>query len=199
MWHLRRNAFEDFVFLSRDEIPTADLHTAHAADTVSVLSPCRRVRHIRPRLQRRGCPVPGAAAGLRVPGQAAVCHHGRRSVHGVRDPGLPVGGGRPVRSHRQETHAARRVCPQRQVPTAILGQELRGVAAVLVPSAELRTQNPAAVGGERQAALAGHAERGCPPLQGGTGGADRAAWLCTQVCHDFTWNLHNVEVPSNDV
>lgn len=160
------------VCLSIDAVAAADPHTTHSTTCKeSILGPCRCV-DVCPRLQHHRCPLPGAAAGLCVPSQTPVCYHRSRTLHRVRDTRLPLRGCRAVCSHGQTTHAARRVCPQRKVPSALLGQKLCRVAAVLFPSAELCTQGPAAVGGERQAPLAGYTECRCPPFKGGTERAD---------------------------
>lgn len=161
--------------------------STHSTCKESLLSPCR-ADELCPRLQHHRRPLTGAAAGLCDPSQTPVCHHRSGSVHGVGHPRLPIGGRRAVRPHRQTTHAVRRVCPQRKVPSALLGQKLRRMAAVFLPLAELCTQGPAAVGGEGQAALAGYAECRCSSLKGRSEETHRAPRLCPQVrTHKLTY------------
>ena len=146
----------------------------------SVLRPCR-FGELRPRLQHHWLPVPGPAAGLCVSSRSPVRHHGSRPLHRVGHPWLSLRGRWTVRPHEQTTHGARRVRPQRKVTTALLGQELCRLAAVLLPPAQLCSQGSAAVGGEREAALAGHTERGRSSLKGRTEKTDWAPWLHPQV------------------
>lgn len=145
--------------LATDEVTTAVPRATHGGCQEGVL---------RPRMQHHRRQLPGAAAGLCVPSKSPVCHQRSGTVHRVRDPRLPLGGCRAVCSHRQATDAACGVCPQRQVPSALLGQKLCRVAAVLLASAKRRTPGPAAVGAARQAALAGDTECGCSPFKGRT-------------------------------
>lgn len=159
------------ICLAIDEITTAAPHTASSRCTEGILG-LRGRGELRPGMQHHGQTLRGAAAGLCVPSESPVRHQRSWTLHRVRDPRLSFGGCRAIRPHGQATHAARRVCAQRKVPSALLGPELRRVAAVLLPSAELRARGPAEVGAERQAALAGDTECGCSAFKDGTRKAD---------------------------
>lgn len=146
----------------------------------SLLGPCGETE-LRPRLQHHGRRLSEAVAGLRGPSPATVRHHRSGSLHRVGHPGLPLGRGRALRPHGQTSHAARRVHPQRQVPPAVLGQELCRVAAVLLPPAEPGPQGAAELGGRREAALAAHSECGFSAFKSRTEAAHGAPRLLPQV------------------